>query len=120
MARYITDIEVTKSVKKALSKYGYLNIIHEKLKGSVKVVGYRKYSWGDEIDIEFTGKIHARVSYNLEWFDASVMGDKNRKISKVKVNRFIKRCCLKDIKIYLNYFGIRIDEYSQIKKIKWK
>jgi hypothetical protein len=120
MARYVTDIETTKSVKKALNKYGSLDIFHEKAKGSVKVIGYRKYSWGDEIDIEFTGKVHARVSWGkLEWFGHSVLDDKNKRVSKVKVNRFIKRCCLQDIKIHMNYFGIRIDQYSQIKKIKW-
>ena len=118
MARYITDIETKKSIKKALARYGSVDIHNEKVKGTVNIIGYRKYSWGDEIDIEFTGKVHARVSYKLEWFDASVMEDKGKHISKVKVNRFIKRCCLREVKIHMNYFGIRIDEYSQIKKIK--
>jgi hypothetical protein len=120
IARYVTYIETTKSVKKALNKYGYVDILHEKVKGSVKVIGYRKYSWGDEIDIEFTGKIYARVSWGkLEWFGHSILDNKNNIVSKVKVNRFIKRCCLRDIRIHMNYFGIRIDQYSQIKKIKW-
>jgi len=47
------------------------------------------------------------------------MNNKDMKVSKVKVNRFIKRCCLNELKQRLNYFDIRINEYSQITKIKW-
>jgi len=120
MARYTIDTDLTKSVKKVLSKYGTLTIDGEKIKGTIKVYGYRKYTWGEQVDIQFTGSIKARLKWGkLEWLDASIMNNKDMKVSKVKVNRFIKRCCLNELKQRLNYFDIRINEYSQITKIKW-
>jgi hypothetical protein len=119
MARYIIQNEEVKGIKKALPKFGSIQIDTLKIKGGIRIIGYRKYSWGDQVDIEFIGKIHARANHRLEWLDSSIMEDKSVKVSKVKVNRFIKRICLTDIKHRLNYFGIRIDDYSQITKVKW-
>lgn len=119
MARYIITDEGTKGVKTAFKKWGTLQIENNKVKGGVRFVGYRKYSWGEQIDIEFIGSIHARTGYKLEWMNSSIMEDKGRKVSKVKVNRFIKKHCLSDIQIYLGYFGVKIDDYSKITKLKW-
>lgn len=120
MGRYVIQNETTKGLKKLLPKYGSITIDGDKLKGSVEVVGYRKYSYSEEIDIKFTGKIRARISWGkLEWFDSSILSDKQKRVSKVKINRFIKKVCLRDLKIYMNYFGIKLEDYTQIKKINW-
>lgn len=120
MGRYVIQNEGTKGLKKLLPKYGSVSINGDKIKGTVKVIGYRKYSYTEEIDIEFTGKIHARVTWGkLEWFESSLLNDKSKKVSKVKINRFIKKTCLREVKMYLNYFGIKLDDYSQIKKVNW-
>jgi hypothetical protein len=120
MRRYATKNSITSGLKKMLSKYGSIPIKTDKLEGCLKVVGYRKYPNYEEIDVEFSGKIKARVTWGkLEWMNSSIMTDKSKKISKIKVNRFIKKASLSEIKRQMNYFGIRIDNYSFIKKIKW-
>lgn len=120
MARYIIQDEQTKGIKKALPKFGTLHIDSEKIKGGIRVVGYRKYSWGEQVDVEFIGKIYARVKWGkMEWFDSSIMTNKDVKVSKVRVNRLIRRCLLNDVKHRLNYFGVNINEISQITKLKW-
>jgi hypothetical protein len=120
MGRYVIQNETTKGLKKLMPKYGSITVDTDKIKGSVKVIGYRKYSYTEEIDIEFTGKIRARVSWGkLEWFDSSLLSDNKKKVSKVKINRFIKKTCLLEVKTYLNYFGVKIEDYFQIKKTKW-
>lgn len=120
MGRYVIQNETTKGIKKLLPKYGSVSIEDEKLKGSVQVIGYRKYTHYEEIDIQFTGQILARISREkLQWFDSSILNDEHRRISKVKVNRFIKRLCLREVRLHLNYFGINLKDYSQIKKINW-
>jgi hypothetical protein len=120
MGRYVIQNETTKGLKKLMPKYGSITVNTDKIKGSVKVVGYRKYTHSEEIDIEFTGKINARVSWGkLKWFDSSLLSDKGKRVSKVKINRFIKKTCLSEVKIYLNYFGVKLEDYSQIKKTKW-
>ena len=119
MARYIIQDEGTKGVKTAFKKYGALRVENDKVIGAIRFIGYRKYSWGEQVDIEFIGQIKARTGLKLEWMSSSVMDDKSRKVSKVKVNRFIKRCCFTDIKRHLGYFGVKIDDYSKITKVKW-
>lgn len=120
MGRYVITNSNTVGTKKLLAKYGSISIETEKLVGTFKVVGYRKYSHYEEVDVEFNGKIQARVKWGkLEWFDSSILTDKNRNVSKIKVNRFIKNVCYPTIKSQLNYFGVRINQFASIKKLKW-
>jgi hypothetical protein len=120
MGRYVITNSNTVGTKKMLAKYGSISIETEKLVGTLQVVGYRKYSHYEEVDVEFTGKIQARVKWGkLEWFDSSILTDKNRNVSKIKVNRFIKNVCYPTIKSQLNYFGVRINQFASIKKLKW-
>lgn len=120
MARYIITDEETKGVKKALPKYGSIHIENDKIKGGLRVVGYRKYSWGEQVDIEFIGQIKVRYDWRkTQWFDSSVMNDKSKTVSKVKINRFIKRNCLVDLQRNLRYFGVNITDYTKITKVKW-
>jgi hypothetical protein len=120
MGRYVITDSNTLGVKKMLSKYGSISVETDKLIGTFKVVGYRKYSYYEEIDVEFTGKIQARVKWGkLEWFDSSILTDKNRNVSKIKVNRFIRRVCYPNIKTQMNYFGVKISQFTSIKKLKW-
>ena len=52
MGRYVIQNETTKGLKKLMPKYGSITVDTDKIKGSVKVIGYRKYSYTEEIDIE--------------------------------------------------------------------
>lgn len=121
MARYVIQDESTKAIKKLLPKYSSFNIDDERIKGVVEIIGYRKYAWGEEIDIKFTGKVSARMNYSDTpiWYDSSVMTDKGINVSKVKINRLIKKRCFDNVKQRMHYFDVRIHTYSVIKKIKW-
>ncbi len=44
----------------------------------------------------------------------------NVRVSKIKVNRFIRRNMFFDVKTYLKYFDIELPYYDLIKKIIWK
>lgn len=98
-------------------KFSSFDIDNDNAKGKVNVIGYRKYQFRDEFDIEFTGQIKARMNGKLEWVSSEVLKRKN--ISKIKVNRFIRREVFKILKPRVRYFSIDLRWYSDIKKLKW-
>ena len=118
MGRYVLQDESIRGVKKLLPKYSSTNIDTARVKGVIDVIGYRKYTWGEEIDIQFTGKIAAKVDFSdeLRWWDSSILTED---VSLIKINRLIKKSCFKILKQRMNYFDIKINDYSVIKKVKW-
>jgi len=118
MGRYVLQNESIKSVKKLLSKYSSTNIDTARVKGVIKAIGYRKYTWGEEIDIQFTGKIAAKryFSEELTWCDSSILTEE---VSLIKINKLIRRACFTTISERMNYFNIKMIGYSSIKKVKW-
>jgi hypothetical protein len=117
MGRYVLQNESIKSVKKLLSKYSSTNIDTARVKGVIKAIGYRKYTWGEEIDIQFTGKIAAKkYSDELTWWDSSILTEE---VSLIKINKLIRRACFTTISERMNYFNIKMIGYSSIKKVKW-
>ena len=76
-------------------------------------------TWAEEVDVTFEGKIFVRIMReNRRWHSSSIL--KTHKISMVKLNRFLRKCSLIDIQRRMNYFGVNIGEYYNIKKIKWQ
>lgn len=119
MARYVIQDEVSKGIKKSLKKWGEIPINTEYLDGVIKVTNYRKYTWAEEVDIIFEGKIFVRVSNeNRKWHQSSIL--KTHSISKVKLNRFIRKSSLSNVKTRMNYFGVNLKDYYNITKIKWE
>lgn len=119
MARYIIENIETKGIKKSLKKWGELPIRTEQLDGVIKIQNYRKYTWSEEVDITFKGKIFVRVMNEKKtWHTTSIL--KKYSISMVKLNRFLRKSCLFDVKTRMNYFGVEIKYYDNIKKIKWE
>ena len=116
----ITDDE-SKAIKKLVKKYSKKEIasFNDRLRGSFTIVGFRKYQFTNEIDIEFNGDLCARTNSfrNVEWFKSDIYGKKG--ISKIKVNKLIKRSIFKEVKDQAAYFGINLRYVEEIKKIKW-
>lgn len=108
----------TQNLKKAILKWGEIPVQNNYLDGVIKINSYRKYSFSSEVDVVFEGKIFVRVNRTSEWFDTSIYN--KHKISKIKLNRFLRKNCLLEIKHRLNYFDICLRDYSNIKKINWK
>lgn len=113
--------EDSKTIKKLLKKFSKKEIIsfNERLRGSFSIVGFRKYHFINEVDIEFNGEIFARHDSLavLTWFKSDIYNQKG--VSKIKVNKLIKRAIFKEVKDQAAYFGINLRYVEEIKKIKW-
>lgn len=124
MSRYVINDDMTKSVKKILKKHSkkQVSVNNEFMKGTFTVKTYRKYEFREEVDILFEGEIYAKYRRPLqpltrEWFKSDILRD--RGVSKIKVNKLIKRYLFDDIQTYLAYFGIRLRFVEEIKKVTW-
>ena len=120
MANVIRD-ESTKAIKKALKKFSGndISLSNGTLRGSFKIKNFRKYPMHHEVDIEFKGELFAKTSVleGKRWYSSEIYGQKN--ISKIKVNKLIKRHILSEIKAHAVYFGINIKFTQNLKKITW-
>ena len=111
----------SKAIKKSLKKFSKREIasFNDRLRGSFTIVGFRKYQFTNEVDIEFNGEICARHSSLavLTWFKSDIYGKKG--ISKIKVNKLIKRAIFNEVKDQAAYFGINLRYMTEIKKVNW-
>lgn len=109
---------INKLIKKFPSATIYSN--NERLRGSFTIKRFRKYGLMHEVDIEFNGEIFARTSIldEFSWLKSDIISKKN--VSKIKVNKLIKRHLLMDVRDYARYFGINVQWITNIKKITWK
>jgi len=111
----------SKAIKKSLKKFSKREIasFNDRLRGSFTIVGFRKYQFTNEVDIEFNGEICARHSSLavLTWFKSDIYNQKS--VSKIKVNKLIKRAIFNEVKDQAAYFGINLRYVTEIKKINW-
>ena len=61
MGRQCINDEDSKVTKKALKKFSKKDIMlfNKRLRGSFTIVGFRKYEFTNEVDIEFNGELFA-------------------------------------------------------------
>jgi hypothetical protein len=111
----------SKVIKKSLKKFSKREIasFNDRLRGSFTIFGFRKYQFINEVDIEFNGEICARHNSSavLTWFKSDIYNQNG--VSKIKVNKLIKRAIFKEVKDQAAYFGINLRYIEEIKKIKW-
>jgi hypothetical protein len=120
MATYLIQDTISKAIKKSLVKWGEFPIDNSCLRGTVTINNYRQYQFRHEVDIEFKGEIFVRIANeNIDWHDSSIVTCGKYRISKIKLNRFIRKSVLKEVCIRMNYFGVNIKEYQNVNKIKW-
>lgn len=119
MSRYVLNTPTTKATKLAAKKFGSIKIKTDRISGEIEIVNYRLYSVHQEVDIVFKGKIFARVNSSREWLDSEQIKILGKRISKVKLNRFIRKSCITEVQHRMNYFGADIRYYSDIKKLTW-
>jgi len=124
MSRYVINDDMTKSVKKILKKHSkkQVSVNNEFMKGTFTIKTYRKYEFREEVDILFEGEIYAKYRRPLqpltrEWFKSDILRD--RGVSKIKVNKLIKKYLFDEVQTYLAYFGVRIRFIEEIKKVTW-
>ena len=119
MSRYCFNTSETRAIKSATKRLGEFYVDTNRVKGTVKIVNYRKYSNYEEVDVLFTGKIYAKAKLSNEWLDSDTIKSMGKNISKVKLNRFIKKALIFDVTHRMNYFGCNLRYYNHIKKIIW-
>ena len=120
MPRYTIDDTESKAIKKSLVKWGEIPVRNQGLKGTIIIKNYRKYQYRSEVDIEFKGEIFVRLyNENRKWYSSDIITNGRVSVSKVKLNRYIRKNSLKDIQMRMRYFGVNIDEYQNVNKIKW-
>jgi len=120
MATYLIQDKTSKAIKKSLIKWGEFPINNSSVRGTVIIKNYRQYQFRHEVDVEFKGEIFVRVSNeNRTWYDSTIVTCGKHRISKVKLNRFLRKAVLQEVCIRMNYFGVNIKEYQNVNKIKW-
>ena len=121
MSSYVITNDETKSTKRALKKFSRAEIpdYAYKVRGSFKIVNYRKYRCRNEVDVEFSGKIWAVYNHfdGAEWHDSTLFH--RNMASKIKINKLIKKLLFNEVRDHAAYFGIDIGFLNDIKKIKW-
>jgi len=89
---YVINDDEAKAIKKIIKKFSGTDIsfTNGTLRGSFKIVNFRKYPMHHEVDIEFQGELFGKTSVleGKRWFSSEIYGQKN--ISKIKVNKLIK------------------------------
>lgn len=116
-----------KTVRRIVKKYGTLTVKNNKVDGVLQIVGYRKVEctkWGyskfdEHVDVVFKGKIYATMNERLKWLQHSDIVQNVKAISQVKLNRVLRRFLFEDVQLRTAFFGVRLFQSSDIKKVKW-
>lgn len=122
MSSYIIRSEASQAQKKLIKKFSFeVPISNEYLRGTFTIKNYRKYSFYEQVDVEFKGEINVFFQRKKDWYDSSIMKIplKNGKVSLIKVNRFIRKKLHRSLETHLSYFSVYIRNYSDIFKLKW-
>jgi hypothetical protein len=120
MPRYTIEDTESKAIKKSLVKWGEFPINNQSLNGTIIIKNYRKYPHRHEVDIEFKGELFVRIyNENRTWHSSDVLKNEKFRISKVKLNRYIRKNSLNDVQMRMRYFGVYVSDYQYINKVKW-
>ena len=122
MAKNVKTDQESKTLKNIILKFSKdIDIENKNVRGTFTIKNVRKYEHFTEVDVIFKGCIYARVGRTLDWYDSSILNKEHKgyKISKIKLNRFLKKSILRDVSINLKYFSENIKFYTDIKKIEW-
>lgn len=128
------DIE-TKNLRKTIIKFSKdIPVVGERHRGVFSITGYRVYDITPntnyveientnyvEIEGVFKGEIFVSTSFveGSEWLNTDILKDERYRVSKVKLNKFLKSRLFNEINSHLRYFDTKIKEIYSIKKMKW-
>lgn len=120
------DIE-TKNLRKTIIKFSKdIPAVGERHRGVFSITGYRVYDITPntnyvEIEMVFNGEILVSVSQlkGSEWLDSDILKSDKYRISKVRLNKFLKNRLFNEVNNHLSYFDAKINGLYEIKKIKW-
>lgn len=119
MARYAINSPEIRTLKKVAKKYGKFPIKTKHMEGEIQITGYRKYTGREEVDVIFRGKILAQIGMQLQWFGYEEVVSFGKGVSKVKLNRFLKKNCFDGVRDRVLIFGIDLKYITDLTKVKW-
>ena len=122
MPQYVKTDNETKTLKKIITKFSKdISVSNKNVRGVFTVKNVRKYQFRTEVDVIFKGEIQARIGRKLDWYDSGILTQEHKgyKISKIKLNRFLRKSLHKDVDINLKYYCETIKNYYDIGKIEW-
>jgi len=121
MPRYTIEDAESKAIKKSLIKCGEIPVDYNDIRGVITIKNYRKYMFRNEVDIEFKGEIFVKLnSEGRIWYGSDILTCDKYNISKIRLNRYLKKLVQKEVSFRMNYFGVDIKNYKEVNKIKWK
>ena len=121
MPRYTIEDTESKAIKKSLVKCGEIPVDNDDMRGVITIKNYRKYMFRTAVDIEFKGEIFVKLnSEGRIWYGSDILTCDKYSISKIKLNRYLKKLMQKEVSFRMNYFGVDIKNYREVNKIKWK
>lgn len=94
------------------------------LDGEFTIKSIRKYRmfgrYQYDVDLSFRGKINCRYNSSKSWRGSEIQSERN--VSKIKINKFIRRYICRDVSIFLLTFGIEANPFTNltIKKVTWE
>lgn len=109
------NLQLRSLVKKYIKNVPiYTNV----LQGTFSITNIRFYSYTLEIEVVFTGTMYGRMGRTSNvWLTSEIL--KRERVSKIRVNKFIKKNLQNKIESRLALFGLEFRHYSYIKKLKW-
>ena len=96
------------------------------LEGTFSIKSIRKYRKSSigfgpcyEIDLILNGKVFAFWNGERKFWGSELLQNKN--VSKIRVNKLIRKNIVKDIQLYLLTFGIDVSHFYSlsVKKVEW-
>ena len=119
MKGYVIKTPEAKALRRVVKKYGTLNIKDDNIEGTIQITHYRQYDYQEEVDVTFVGKIHVRYGGGLMWLDHQRITKDMKNISKLKLNRVLRKFFINHLRSHLSIFSVRLNYAADIKTVKW-
>jgi hypothetical protein len=119
MKGYVIKTPEAKALRRVVKKYGTLEIKDNNIEGTIQITHYRQYDYQEEVDVTFVGKIYVKYGGYYVWFDHQLYTKDFKHISKLKVNRVLRKLLINHLRPHLSIFSVQLNYAADIKTIKW-
>jgi len=116
MGKHCLQTNQVRAIKKSLKRWGQIQVDDDKLKGVISIKNVRRYPLWWEADVEIQGKAFFNYKNGRAFYTSEIQKEK---VSKIKVNRFLREYTFNYVSMRLKYFDADIQQTCNIKKIKW-
>ena len=119
MKGYVIKTPEAKALRRVVKKYGTLNIKDDNIEGTIQITHYRQYDYQEEVDVTFVGKIYVKYGVSYVWFDHQLYTKDIKRISKLKLNRVLRKFFINHLRSHLLIFSVQLNYAADIKTVKW-